>query len=125
MDTTVFQKMRIKPGTSGRHFYAPESYITMIKNQNLIDFKADNPLFFHLFVTSQEEYDARIQEVLSQMMHPQSRLWISYRKRQKTIAYNINRDSFFELGKRDGLVPFSNVALDEEWSCIGFKKAHQ
>ncbi len=125
MDASVYQKMRVKPQTVGRYFYAPKDYIEMTKSQTHIDFLGDHPTFFHLFVTSQEEYDTRILDVLPLLKDHNSRLWISYKKASKNKTYDINRDTFFALSKRDGLTPFSNVALDREWSCLGFKKAQQ
>jgi hypothetical protein len=122
MDINVFKKMRVKQGISGKVFYAPEAYLDLIKQQDVIDFNGENPTFLHLFVTSKKEYDERIQEILP-LLKETSRLWISYKKSTNKIKYDINRDSFFDLGLRDGITPFANVALDEEWSCIGFKKA--
>lgn len=122
MDINVFKKMRVKQGISGKVFYAPEAYLDLIKQQDVIDFNGENPTFLHLFVTSKKEYDERIQEILP-LLKETSRLWISYKKSTNKIKYDINRDSFFDLGLRDGIFPFANVALDEEWSCIGFKKA--
>ena len=122
MDQSIFKKMHIKPHTSGRMFYAPEIYIEMMKNQDDVDFEGENPTFLHLFVTSLAEYNERIKEVLP-LVNDKTRLWISYKKQQGKEKFDINRDSFFELVLRDGLKPFSNVALDESWSCIGFKKA--
>jgi hypothetical protein len=123
MDVHVFSKMKLKQGTQGRYFFAPEAYINMIRLQTYIDFEGEDPTFFHLFVTSKEEYDERIQHVLPLIKDNRTKLWISYKKAYHKKTYNINRDTFFELGKRDGLIPYSNVSLDEEWSCIGFKKA--
>jgi hypothetical protein len=122
MQKDVFIKMRLKKGTVGRAFFAPQAYLEMIKEQDIVDFEGENPIFFHLFVTSKEEYHERIKDILP-MLNEHSRLWISYKKSTKNRTYNINRDSFFSLAEKDHLRPFSNVALDEEWSCLGFKKA--
>jgi hypothetical protein len=123
MDTAVFNKMRVKRGTPGIFFYAPLDYQDMVKKQDIIDFdRSKKPKFIHLFVESIEDYENRIPEVLL-LMDNDTRLWISYKKSKNKIKYNINRDSFFSLGQRDGLTPNANIRLDEEWSCIGFKKS--
>lgn len=41
MDSTIYQKMRVKPHTVGRCFYAPKDYIEMIKSQVHIAFSGD------------------------------------------------------------------------------------
>jgi len=123
MDATVFKKMHVKPGTSGIYFYAPKAYQEMVKNQDYIDFNSKNkPKFIHLFVESKEEYDMRIHEVIS-IVDDDARLWISYKKSTNKVKYNINRDSFFIFAKQVGLIPNANISLDEEWSCVGFKKS--
>lgn len=121
MDQSIFKKMHVKPHTAGRMFYAPEEYVIMTKFQDYVDFTADHPTFLHLFVTSISEYNKRIVEVLP-LVNEETKLWISYKKQTSKEKYDINRDSFFDLATKDGLRPFSNVALDETWSCIGFKK---
>lgn len=82
MDINVFKKMRVKQGISGKVFYAPEAYLDLIKQQDVIDFNGENPTFLHLFVTSKKEYDERIQEILP-LLKETSRLWISYKKIHK------------------------------------------
>lgn len=122
MDASVFGKMRVKPGTPGVFLYAPFAYQEMAKKQDIVDFDSqEKPKFIHLFVESIQDYENRIKDVLS-MMDTGTRLWISYKKSNHQKKYDINRDSFFILGKRDGLTPNANIALDEEWSCVGFKK---
>ncbi|MCU0104876.1 hypothetical protein N7603_04320 [Acholeplasma vituli] len=120
MNLNVFNKMRIKKGTIGRHFYAPESYINMVKDQDIIDFEGDNPTFYHLFVASQQDFIERITPIM-ETMNTDTRLWVSYPKKLRYESYDINRDTLFELGTEYGIKPYANVALNEEWSCVGMK----
>ncbi|MDO9629019.1 MAG: hypothetical protein Q7I99_03880 [Acholeplasmataceae bacterium] len=123
MDALVFKKMRVKPGTPGVFFYAPLAYQEMVKNQDYVDFTSlKKPKFIHLFVESEKEYKERINEALS-IMDFDARLWISYKKSTNKVKYDINRDSFFIFAKEDGLIPNANISLDQEWSCVGFKKS--
>jgi len=46
MDINVFKKMRIKQGTSGKVFYAPEAYLKLIKQQDIIDFEGEKIMDF-------------------------------------------------------------------------------
>lgn len=123
MDALVFKKMRVKPGTPGVYLYAPKEYQEMVQNQDFVDFNSQmTPKFIHIFVESKKEYEIRIQEALS-IMDDDARLWISYKKSNNKVKYDINRDSFFIFAKKDGLIPNANISLDEEWSCVGFKKS--
>lgn len=120
MNLNVFTKMRVKKGTVGRHFYAPDSYINMVKDQDIIDFEGDNPTFYHLFVASQQDFIDRIEPIM-ETMNIDTRLWVSYRKKSRYESFDINRDTLFVLGNEYGIKPYSNVALNEEWSCVGMK----
>ncbi len=122
MDAQVFKKMRLKQGMKGKYFNAPEAYIQMTLNQDYIDFSAEKNFdFIHLFVTSKQEYQTWIDPFLSHAGE-QTKIWISYLKSTSKQTYDINRDSFFIFAKEKNLIPNANVALDENWSCVGFKK---
>lgn len=120
MNLNVFSKMRIKPGTSGRHYYAPEAYVNMVKDQDIVDFEGENPTFFHLFVASQQDFMDRIPPIM-EAMNTDTRLWVSYRKKSKYESFDINRDTFFEIDNTYGMQPYANVALNDEWSAVGMK----
>jgi hypothetical protein len=122
MDQNIFKKMRLKPQMTGRYFFAPEAYVKLATSQDYIDFgQHDHPDFIHLFVTSKREFDERIASFLS-YAGPQTKIWISYLKSTPKHKYDINRDAFFIFAEDHDLIPNANVALDEAWSCVGFKK---
>ena len=123
MESTVFKKMRLKEGTSGVCFYAPKEFLDMIKEQTFIDFEAREKYdYVHLFITSKEEYRHRIKDALS-VLSDNGVLWISYAKSKQSKKYDINRDSLYELAKKDGIIACGNVALNEEWTAMRFKLA--
>jgi hypothetical protein len=122
MDAQVFKKMRLKQGMKGEYFNAPEAYIQMTLNQDYIFFgESEKYDFIHLFVTSKQEYHTWIEPFLSHASE-QTKIWISYLKSTSKQKYDINRDSFFIFAEEKNLIPNANVALNENWSCVGFKK---
>jgi len=121
MDQSVYKKMHVKPNTPGKYLYAPQEYIEMTKNQDYVNFRSEAvPLFIHLFIESKEDYLFRRDE-LQKLVTKETRIWISYRKSTSKHKFDINRDSLFALAKLDGFTAYSNIALDENWSCLGFK----
>lgn len=122
MESTVFKKMRLKPGTSGIYLYAPEDYVSMTEKQDFIDFsKRENYEFVHLFITSKKDYDERIHDALLKLSD-KGTLWISYPKSDRKNRYDINRDILFGITQEQGIIACSNVALDDRWSALRFKK---
>lgn len=122
MESTIFQKMRLKQGTTGIYLYAPEEYVSMAKEQNFIDFsKQESYDFVHLFVESKQDYYERIPEAL-RLLSDNGILWISYPKSSPKNRYDINRDILFEITPEQGIQVCSNVSLDDKWSALRFKK---
>lgn len=122
MESTIFQKMRLKQGTTGIFLYAPEEYVSMAKGQDFIDFsKQESYNFVHLFIESKQDYYERISEAL-QLLSSTGVLWISYPKSDKKHRYDVNRDVLFEITPEQGIQVCSNVSLDDTWSALRLKK---
>ena len=118
MDSTMFKKMKVKPGQSACVLYPPEGY--PIEGSGL-DFgvKAKQYDFVHLFVSSQSEFEARISEALSKRKE-NGLLWISYPKVSGKNKPDINRNSMWDLSIPHGIHPVFQVALDDLWSALRF-----
>lgn len=122
MDSTVFKKMKLKPGTSGIYLYAPREYIEMANNQEFIDFSANKTYdFVHLFVESRQEYSERIGKAI-ELLSETGMLWISYPKSSGKNKYDINRDVLFTLLPEQGFTACASAALDDKWSAMRFKR---
>lgn len=103
MDSTVFQKMRLKAGVEGYAMNPPNSYTQMIKTQDFVQFKQMEKYgFVHLFVKSQQELKDQIMNALS-FLNKDGVLWISYPKNSKGTSYDINRDSLNTLAQSYGI----------------------
>lgn len=121
-DSAIFKKMRLKSGISGKYLYAPEEYIQMTENQDVVDFSEHGKYdFVHLFIESQNDYHDRIDETLS-LLSDSGILWISYPKSTSKVKYDVNRNVLFTITQENGYIACSNVALDDKWSAMRFKK---
>lgn len=118
MDNQIFKKLRVKPGQSASVLYAPENYPFA---QSALSFdKASAQFdFVHLFVTSRQEFEQRINEALSQRKTG-GLLWVSYPKGSGKIKADINRDSLWDLAIPHDIHPVSQVSLDDTWSAVRF-----
>jgi hypothetical protein len=118
MDSTMFKKMKAKPGSSASVLYPPEGYPAGDPD---LDFhtKSAKYDFVHLFVSSRQEFAERIAEALERRTDG-GLLWISYPKAGGKNKPDINRDSMWDLSVSHGIHPVSQVALDETWSAMRF-----
>jgi hypothetical protein len=125
MDPQIFIKMRLKKGTVGMCFQAPAPYLDMIIKQDIVRFNThDHPEFVHLFVESKQDY-MNHRHLILPYIHEDTRVWISWKKSTKSIIYDINRDTLNTMVMQDGLRPYANVALDETWSALGYRKVKE
>lgn len=120
MDQSVYKKMRLKEHTVGKYINAPKDYIYMAHQQTYINFEDENPMFYHVFVYSVQDYIEQMEKI-KKLLKPETKLWISYQKKKKYEHQDMNRDKTFEFKDRLNLVPYANVSLDDTWSCIGLK----
>jgi hypothetical protein len=118
MDSTIFKKMKCKPGQSALVLYASEDYPAGDSGLKFGS-KSDKVDFVHLFVSSREEFEDRIDEALVRRADG-GLLWISYPKASGKNKPDINRDSLWDLALPHGIHPVAQVALDDLWSAVRF-----
>jgi hypothetical protein len=125
MNAQIFIKMKLKKGIAGICFQAPQTYLDMIKHQDIVLFSSSkHPVFIHLFVESKADY-LNHKHLIMPYIDDESRVWISWKKSSKSVMYDINRDSLNDLVIQDGLRPYANIALDETWSALGYRKVNE
>jgi hypothetical protein len=54
-----------------------------------------------------------------------ARLWFAYPKRSSAIRTDIHRDHGWAPVEGRGLLPVAQVALDETWSALRFRRRHE
>ncbi len=127
MDAT-FKKMNFKSEPEVLVLQAPQSFqANMQAMEGLTTFKTSlddaGPLRFCIaFVTMQEEVD-RFAEAIAPRMEGDAALWFCYPKgTSKKYTCNFNRDTGWAALGRLGWEPVRQVAVDEDWSALRFRK---
>ena len=118
MDSTIFKKLRAKPGMTASLLYTPPDYPDY---EDFSSDKSEKGDFVHLFVTSKAELAERFAEA-AEAVTDGGLLWLSYPKSTKTQKYDINRDSLWDLVIPYGWHPVAQVSLDDNWSAMRLKK---
>ncbi len=78
--------------------------------------------FFIIFVQSEAGIATGLETVLSQVQQDQV-LWFAYPKgTSKRYKASINRDSGWTMLGTHGFEPVRQVAIDEDWSALRFRK---
>lgn len=119
--TPTFEKLLIKPNTAYFVIDAPPFWIEEMQKNDLRTASTDAAVV-HWFVRSKAEFEQGIPQALAALV-PSGRLWISYHKETKTLTFDIHRDSLAQLARGVGLRPFRQVAINEDWSALGFVRA--
>jgi hypothetical protein len=118
MEKTIWEKLLIKPGTPYHAIQAPAFWKETMHDAP-VSIADRSAAVVHWFLTSKAEFSEGIATALSHL-EPGGRLWISYRKETKTERFDISRDSLAALAAEMGLRPFRQVALNADWSALGF-----
>ncbi|MGZ3458544.1 MAG: hypothetical protein ACXU86_08565 [Archangium sp.] len=121
----ILKKLRLKAGQRVLVLDPPESYAPVLAaipahGAELVKSGAGELDFVHAFVTTRAELE-RLGPKLRELVKPEGLLWVSYPK-GKALPTDINRDSTRETLARFGLEAVSQVAIDEIWSALRFKK---
>jgi hypothetical protein len=104
---------------------APDSYL-----QQLNDVTFDKQLpgkttqydWVHLFVSNKAELDNIFPAVLKHI-HPDTVLWISFRKQTAKVKSDINRDKGWDALAAASYESVAAVSIDDEWSALRFRPA--
>jgi hypothetical protein len=114
----ILNKLLIKTPTTYQMIQAPSFWIESIQASPLL-LPANPSHIVHWFITSKADFEAGIAKALS-CLAADGRLWISYRKQTKTETFDLARDSLNLLAQARGLRAFRQVAINDEWSALGF-----
>jgi hypothetical protein len=125
--TPLFKKLNLKNQTVLHIVQAPASFQTEIKDIAPLPVITastgkESIQFFLAFVTKQKEVDDLSRKAAARLTDD-GLLWLAYPKSSsKKYKCEFNRDSGWdELGKL-GFEPVRQVAIDEDWSALRFRK---
>src|SRR5947208_2693838 len=123
-DGAVSRKLQIKPGRRVFVMNAPVDYsqiVGALPEGASVTTDPKGADVVHLFVTNRAELDAHL-STATRLASPDTILWISYPKRGRGIATDLTRDVGWEALRQAGFDPVSQVAIDDVWSALRFRR---
>lgn len=125
---TVFEKLNLKDHREIVVLQAPESFEKEISRLSGVTVRRDlGPVgevgFSLAFVTRQAELDS-IAAAVTAKAEGDAILWFAYpKKSSKRYHCELDRDSGWEALGAAGFEPVRQVAIDEDWSALRFRRA--
>jgi len=125
--TPVFQKMNLKAQSEIVVLNAPESFepeLAALQGVRVLRSLEDCTAvdFFLAFVTHQEDLD-RLAKAAAAKARGDALLWFAYPKASsKRYRCEFNRDSGWTALGEAGYEPVRQVAIDEDWSALRFRR---
>ena len=125
--TSVFGKLNLKDQTEILVLNAPDSIepeLAALAGVNILrDAREARHVTFALaFVTAQQQVNA-IAPVIAKKTQSDAIVWFAYPKgTSKKYRSDINRDSGWDVMGQAGFEPVRQVAIDEDWSALRFRR---
>lgn len=126
--TPTFKKLNYKGQEQVLALNPPESFehelIMMAQEAAIIRTETEMPEieFALVFVTKQREIDEQVSHLIPKLKGD-AVVWFCYPKgSSKKYACDFNRDNGWSGLKKHNLVPVRQVAIDEDWSALRFRK---
>ena len=124
---TVFEKLNLKAHREILVVNAPPSFepelaslagVTVLRDPT----KTNTVRFALTFTTKQAELDS-LARLLSRRAEGDALLWFDYPKTtSKNYKCEFNRDTGWDVLRRSGFDPVRQVAIDEDWSALRFRR---
>ena len=125
--TSIFQKLDLKDQTELLIVNAPESFETEIAALNKITVRRTHKeikaiTFALAFVTKQKEVDT-LTKAIAKKATGDAIVWFAYPKgTSKNYTCEFNRDTGWALLGEFDFEPVRQVAIDEDWSALRFRR---
>lgn len=126
--TAIFKKLNLKDQKEILVVNAPESFkpeLAKLENASVLSVLDEGPqvAFTLAFVTKLAEIE-RVAKALSKKAPGDAVVWFAYPKgTSKKYRCEFNRDTGWEALGRAGFEPVRQVAIDEDWSALRFRRA--
>lgn len=126
MSQTLFEKLQYKDEKNvliqGLPSAIEKLFVKMTFSKNVTPLLKNKKIDFALvFALNGNQLNAILKEVLP-ALHSESKLWISYPKSSSKIVCDLNRDCSWDTLKESGYEAVRQVAIDNVWSALRFKK---
>ncbi|MFC9777074.1 hypothetical protein [Paenibacillus chitinolyticus] len=120
MSEELLKKLRYKEGPA-LVLNAPEGYRLGIETEAAN--QEDKAAFVQLFVNHGQEVDEWVPKVIP-MLSEDAVFWITYPKQSSKVKTDINRDTLAaRVQNNTEYRPVSNVAVDDKWSALRFRRS--
>ncbi|MFB7814839.1 hypothetical protein [Paenibacillus chitinolyticus] len=121
MSEELLKKLRYKEGPA-LVLNAPEGYRLGIETE-AANQEEDKAAFLQLFVNHGQEVDEWVPKVIP-MLREDAVFWITYPKQSSKVKTDINRDTLAaRVQNNTEYRPVSNVAVDDKWSALRFRRS--
>jgi hypothetical protein len=123
----LFSKLNLKSQTEILVLNTPESFqseIDALKEVSVLQEtdSIEETTFLLAFVTKQAEVD-RVAMIVASQTSGDALIWLAYPKSQsKKYQCEFNRDNGWEMLGKAGLEVVRQVAIDEDWSALRFRR---
>lgn len=126
MSQTLFEKLQYKEEKNvliqGLPSAIEKLFVKMTFSKNVTPLLKNKKIDFALvFALNGNQLNTILKEVLP-ALHNESKLWISYPKSSSKIVCDLNRDCSWDMLKENGYETVRQVAIDNVWSALRFKK---
>jgi hypothetical protein len=124
----IFQKLNLKAQREIAVFNVPASFeaeLAQLKGIKILrDVRKPTAIQFALaFVTQQSELN-RLSRILADGSEGDALLWFAYPKgTSKRYSCEFNRDTGWQVIRKAGFDSVRQVAIDEDWSALRFRRA--
>ena len=119
MSKTIAEKLGFKPGMRVRVQGAPDGLELGLPPA------AEGPFDLMLFFVPNTAAVAPAATLADEAYRDGARLWFAYPKKSGRLAADINRDHGWEPVAACDLLAVTQIALDETWSALRFRRRHE
>jgi hypothetical protein len=121
MTTPLASRLQLKPGERIAVLEAPAEAPDLLEGVDLAEGRrADGVL---AFARDSAEVRVHAQAIADAAADPEGLAWVAYPKRSSGVETDLTRDQGWEPLTEAGLRPVRQIALDETWSALRFRRA--
>jgi hypothetical protein len=119
MSKTIAEKLGFKPGMKVQVQGAPDGLELGLPGG------AEGPFDLLLFFLPNAAAVETAAAFADEAYRDGARLWFAYPKKSGRLATDINRDHGWGPAAARDLLPVTQIALDETWSALRFRRRHE
>jgi len=120
-ESSLANKMKLKPGSKAAVINAPENYLEELKHDTEILQKLSGKFdWLQIFAKNKKEL-ASLAPKAAKALKPESMLWISFPKGNSKIQTDLTRDKGWEILQELDLKWITLISVNEMWSAFALR----